>query len=316
MPCDYIKFETYSVNSDALLDNDLLQFSNSMNVSDNGEPMSARNQQGAILLNSKGEIIYKSIYKKAHYEGLQIRVYESGKVQVQGSIHKYFNSIAGNGEHNFNDFTLNDVKNVISDLEYKFGFVSSYCAMRCLELGVNFLPPILTKIIIDNSFLHIKSPFERKFNSDEGNYTQVKHSQYIIKLYDKRLHYVKQGYFIDEERLRLEVKFMKMEKLISASICTLEDLKSVNIDFVKELLLKEFDRILFYDTTIVHPSTSLKNYNNPNYWTELITTKHPNTFVKHKNKLNEITEGYSDNIKEKTRSAISDKLDKILVGGV
>lgn len=311
-----MKFETYSVNSDALVDNDLLQFSNWLNVSDNGEPIPARNQQGAILLNTKGEIIYKSVYKKAYYEGLQIRVYESRKIQVQGSIHKYFNSSAGNGEHNFNDFTLNDVKNVITDLEHKFGFVSSQCQLRCLELGVNFLPPILAKIIMDNSFLHIKSPFERKFNSDEGNYSQVKHSQYIVKLYDKRLHYVNQGYVIDEERIRLEVKFMKMEKLISAGIRTLEDLKSVSIEFVKELLLNEFDRILFYDTTIVHPSASLKNYKNPNYWTELKATKHPNTFVKHKKKLNEITEGYSDNVKVKIRSAISDKLDNILVGGV
>lgn len=50
------------------------------------------------------------------YNGLTFDIYNSGRVFISGSLHKYWN----NGHHNHNDFSYTDVLSTIEDLVSKF----------------------------------------------------------------------------------------------------------------------------------------------------------------------------------------------------
>ena len=124
-------------------------------------------------------------YKNAFYNGLEFRIYDTGTITLAGSLHKYWN----NGAHNYNDFNLDALNSILKDLNTKFGIVPENCILKCLEIGINVVPPMPTNEILNYCFLHKTLPFEYKHNSDEGRYKQVQHSQYIIKIYNKALHY-------------------------------------------------------------------------------------------------------------------------------
>ena len=90
--------------------------------------------------------------------------------------------------------------------------------MKILQ-KINFLteitqrkPKAPTNEILDNCLLHKTKPFEYQKNSDEGKYKQVQHSQYIIKIYNKALHYKSKGFKIKDEIMRFEIKYTKTEK--------------------------------------------------------------------------------------------------------
>ena len=53
---------------------------------------------------------------------------------------------------------------------------------------------------------------------------QAVHSQFFIKLYNKKLHYQKKGFNIEQETLRFEIKYRKMEKLNKIRIYNLQEL--------------------------------------------------------------------------------------------
>jgi hypothetical protein len=290
---DFIKIKINDLHSSILEASTLLDFFDNINLS-TGE-IKTTNKYGNKVIP----------HKKASYKSLEFRIYETGTITLSGSLHKYWNS----GAHNYNDFDLDAFRWVLKDLNTTFNIVAENCILRCLEIGVNIIPPIATNHFLDYCFLHKTLPFEYKHNSDEGKYKQVKHSQYIIKIYNKALHYKKNFRDIETEILRFEIKYTKMQKLNERGIYNLNDLLNYGLHNFKNELLKEFNNILFYDNTIQSKSKSLPNYKNPIYWTDLLKKPTKTNYYKHKGILKNLTSQNSDNVQLQITGIMSDKID-------
>lgn len=71
-----------------------------------------------------------------------------------------------------------------------------------------------------------------------------------------------------------------------------------------------------YDHTIKHKSKSLLNYNNPNYWKELVSLGRDAAYKKHKRKLKEFTETFSLNIQKQIAEIIQNKTISLYQKGI
>jgi hypothetical protein len=290
---DFIKIIIKDFNPSILEANPLLDFFDNINLS-TGE-IKTTNRLGNKV----------TPYKNANYRGLEFKIYDSGTVTLSGSLHKYWNS----GAHNFNDFNFEAFLCVLNDLKTKFTLVLDNCILKCLEIGINIIPPLPTNHILDYCFLHKTNPFEYQKNSNEGKYKQVQHSQYIVKIYNKALHYKKDYSEIKTEIMRFEIKYTKMQKLNERGIYNLNDLVNYGLHNFKNDLLNEFNNILFYDITIQSKIKSLTNYKNPLYWIELLSNKQKNLFNYHRKHLKNLTAQTSNKIQFQTTEIMSKKID-------
>lgn len=296
---DFIKIIVKELQQTILENNPLLDFYDTINLT-TGE-IKTSNRIGNKITPSKN----------AFYKGLEFKIYDTGTITIAGSLHKYWNG----GAHNYNDFNINAVLNVLKDLKEKFNIEPQQCVLKCLEVGINITPPMPTNEILNNCLLHKTKPFEYQKNSDEGKYKQVKHSQYIIKIYNKALHYKSKGFEIRNEILRFEIKYTKMQKLNEKAIYTLEDLINYGLDNFKDEVLNEWENILFYDNTIQIDTLTTKlkmavlKYSNLNYWTGLLSNNQTKNFTYHRNQLKKITQKNSKHFKDLIRNVMSEKID-------
>jgi hypothetical protein len=296
---DFIKIILKDFERSKLECNPLLDFFDTINLT-TGE-IKTTNRNGNKVTPSKN----------ASYNGLEFKIYDTGTITVAGSLHKYWNA----GAHNYNDFNIYGVLGVLSDLKSKFDIEPKQCILKCLEIGINITPPIPTNDILDNCFLHKTKPFEYQKNSDEGKYKQVQRSQYIIKIYNKALHYKSKGFNIDTEIMRFEIKYTKMQKLNEKGIFSLQDLINYRLHNFKKDLLNEWANVLYFDnpTRIDHLSTKTKNalleYSNPNYWTGLLANNQTENFKYHKKQLKKITLENSNKVQDLTAEIMSKKID-------
>ncbi len=290
---DFIKIIIKNLNPAILEANTSLDFYDNINLS-TGEIKNT---------NRTGQKI--TPYKNAFYKGLEFKIYDTGLITLSGSLHKYWNS----GAHNYNDFNSEAFLWVLSDLKHKFNIAPEQCILKCLEVGINIIPPIPTNQFLDYCFLHKTKPFEYQKNSDEGKYKQVQHSQYIIKIYNKALHYISKGFDIKGEIMRFEIKYTKMQKLNERDIYNLQDLANCGLHNFKDELLNEFNNILFYDNTIQSKSRSILHYKNALYWIELLNKKPNDLFNYHRNHLRKITSTTSQKIQFQTSEIMSKKID-------
>jgi hypothetical protein len=296
---DYIKAIIKNLPPSQLEANPLLVFFDTINLS-TGE-LKTTNRNGNRVTPSKN----------ASFNGLEFKIYDTGTVTLSGSLHKYWN----NGAHNYNDFNIEAVNWVLNDLKDKFNIEPDQCILKCLEIGVNIIPPIPTNEILDYSILHKTLPFEYQKNSEEGKYKQAQHSQYIVKLYNKALHYLSKGFKIQNEILRFEIKYTKMQKLNEKGIFNLNNLIKYGLHNFKTELLTEWQNVLFFDNTIqidtlsAKTKTALLEYSNQNYWTALLNNKQTKNFRYHKNQLKKITSEKSNNIQDLTAGIMSKKID-------
>lgn len=258
-----------------------------------------------------GEIL--SCYKVAYYKNMKFEIHNSGNIFISGSLHKLFND----GQHNYNDFHIDNLLSTIQFLSCQFNINAQDCRLRCLEVGVNVVVPYEVDKIINHSILHRKVPFEVKYNSVDGNYKQVMHSQYFIKLYNKTKHFKKRFSDVPDNLLRFEIKYRKMEKLHSIGIYSLSDLKREVFTEFKSVLHNEWDNILFYDFTaqIDHLKENVRlkveRYDSLNYWNGLIQGTNEN-YKYHKNQLREFTNKYSNKVQNEVSILIGCKIDSLI----
>lgn len=294
---DFIKIVLRNNYSEILSSNPLLTFFDNANR-DTGE-VRTKNKNGKEI----------TPHRKAFYKGLEFRIYDNGLVIIMGSLHKYWN----NGEHNYNDFDLKDVKTVLMDFTGTFKINPKDTIINQLEVGLNIIPPYRITKILQNIFLHKTTPLVRGYTKTEGNYYQAEHQQYWIKIYDKSLQY-KNHFNIDSELLRFEIKY-KREKIKKLGIHSVEDLLITPFEIFNNELIKEFNSLLIYDFTIKHKTIKLMNYSNPNYWINYIINKQQSTFYKHKNMLKDLIENHSQNIKEQLLNIINIKARELTFDG-
>lgn len=280
---DFIKYELINTNPVELENNSYLEFHNKVNT-------------------KTGEL---GVYSNAYYKGLEFKIFEctdanpNKRITIEGSLHKYWN----NGAHNFNDFGINEIDEVLIDLKSKFKIDPINCILKQLEIGVNINPPHKTKSILNNCLLHKTKRFKWVFTNDEGNYIQVKNQRHFIKIYDKQLHYKSKGFNIDNEIMRFEIKFSRMKYLNDLGIFNLSELINYGLENFKTNLLTEWKNVIYYDSEILKGTKFDLMYSNPVFWLNL----NYNKLKYHRNNLNKLLYKNPNNIKNQISNLIENK---------
>ena len=262
-----------------------------------------------------GEV--KKITSKFH--GLTFEVKINKYLNISGSIHKFWNSIHGRGEQNYNDFSFEDLTVVIIEFCKMFDLTPDSCMLENLEFGVNVSPTIPANEILRSVINHKGSRFELR-HSKKQDFHECTHFQYYIKFYDKGLQY-DQGNI-----LRFEIKTRKMEFVRLANIQTLSDLLNpAKIERLGAILKTNFNEILFYDYTIPETQLSagkrliLTQGQNPTYWEtykktnpETYKKTNPDNYYKKRQRFKELVKKHGTrDIQEIVGSLISQKWNEL-----
>ena len=269
--------------------------------------------EGSLLLDfhskvnlSTGEV---GSYSNAYYKGLEFKKYEptqanpQGRITIEGSLHKFWN----NGAHNFNDFGVDEVSQVLQELSDSFQIQTENCRLINLELGVNINPPIKTKCVLQRCLMHKRDVLKSVYTKDEGNYIQSQKQRHVIKLYDKKTHYVNRGFEIKDEIMRVEIKFSKMYQLNQLGIFTLLDLMKFDLRSFKGLLLKEWDNVLLYDDEVLRGTKNEHSYGSNLYWQGL----NNELFKYHRRSLKKLASSNPNNLHKVIRDLIAEKVDSL-----
>ncbi len=262
------------------------------------------------LVENTGEVSIKQV---AEYHCCKITVYDSGTILFTGSIHNMWNSLndikAPNHKEekkhkgfNGNQFTINNILKVRTRLCKVFNCCPEQMIFQNIEFGVNTTPLFDPQKFIKGLLYHNGKKFEFRYNE---HFAQVVHQRYLLKIYSKSYQYC-----MSEYTLRVELKIIKMEEIKSLGIKTFADVNTINLNKAKDLLLKRFDEVLYYDYTIsrkrlkVPQKRALDNYSNPRHW---INTLKPRNRVYHKGILKELIKSYSSQLKDQISSNMIQK---------
>jgi len=225
---DGVKIDVLSVNANKWINNHLLDFY-------------------AYTNTSTGELLDGTLISK--YKGLKFFITQSSKYpsktycSIRGSLHRYFN----NGKHNANDFTIEDLQNVLTDLERKFNIDPATSILRNVEFGVNISTPVNANELLKNLVCYGSYPFGTLRIDRIIVGKSVKQQRSELKIYDKS----KQFNLPVKNLTRIEIAVKKMEFLKSYRIKTLSDL--VNKDKINPLstiLLSYWEDVIYYDKKI------------------------------------------------------------------
>ena len=185
---------------------------------------------------STGEVMLKKP-PMAEYKGLKITSWQN-RIEIAGSIHKFFN----NGQHNSNDFSYADLLHALSKLEHELHIDLNNCVLVNLEVGMNLVLEGKPKRVIDSVIIHRGKEFALH-TGPKQYYKECSHSQFYIKIYDKGIQYSR-----EQNILRCEIKFRKMEKPNKMGIRNLADLPDiVKLRKLSNELQKVFQDILIGD---------------------------------------------------------------------
>ena len=251
-----------------------------------------------------GEVSNKKI---AGYKGLKFIIWNSGYIELQGSLHKYYNQ----GEHNYNDFTLLHLQEALKDLSLRFNIEFGRLTVKNIEFGVNLQPQWASSLILNNCLLvgatRIK---DVSLSVTRYNYKQATKQRLWLKLYDKKKQY-QAKHNLTNEILHYELKYKKMIDLKEVGFYCLDDLTKPSIlKPVNSLLIKYWDSVLLFDKTIKKKElrkhtrdVKLNQWSNPNYWLELTPKKRE----KQRLLYSTIVDKHSDKIHLHIRSLINEK---------
>lgn len=288
MPVDYVTLKLEGYSSEQALNNPMLDFS--------------------LNYNEHGVVVSKTRIAEIHF--CKIVVYESESVYFKGSLHKMYNSLLGikapNWQkdksykgYNGNQFTVENLNEVISYLEQLFCLERCFFKIQKIEVGVNIILDFCSDLIISN-LLELKGkPFEFRYNA---KFAVCEKSEYYLKVYNKCAQYGMINHV-----LRVELKSRKVRVFEQANIKTLADLINTNLKTALNIVLKHWNSVLLYDCTIDATKLTTRDKNSLNckfkhsrYWNELP----PNNKDKPRKKYNAIVENHSQNLKKQIAEKI------------
>jgi len=189
------------------------------------------------------------------------------RVKVKGSIHKFANQ----GLHNYDRFTWTRFCSTYEELSE---LIFPRDQVNLLEFGVNLLTPFDPSIFIRNLIAYKR----KRVNLIDRNgelFSEVRYSQYTLKIYHKGLQ------FDQGNILRIELRFEKMEALFPDGLFW-GDLRNPDTwRYLGTRLLKTLQDIIYYDPGINLSSIPsqreraiLQEGNNPRFW-ETLEDSHP-----------------------------------------
>jgi hypothetical protein len=214
----------------------------------------------------------------ALHRGLKFKVYESGRITLEGSLHKFWNG----GRHNHNDFTATGFEDIIMQLQDKFNIEPKHLYISCMEVGVNIVPPVETELLLNHVFMHRRKDIEQRLSSDKGKFHCIEHDKFDIKLYDKARQYQLSG-----QLLRIELKYTNWSVWRKSGIATLADFIDCDKTPFKTDLSRCWDEVLFFDPTAQIPG-KWNEYANLNFWRAKRAIVSRQAFRQHVNRLKEL----------------------------
>lgn len=241
----------------------------------------------------KNAYFYKNMIIKPTSEGFLL----------QGSLHKYRSIIKGiatqkqiDKYHGFNGdlFTLQDITDTIESLCAELGVSPYICTLQSIEFGINNVVTFAPFEFMRGVLYH-RNDYNPTIKYG-GGYIQFNHSDYFIKIYNKG-----NQYKLKNSVVRVEIKVMKMRKLIEAGIeiSTLADINEITLKQAFNLLYSEFNEVIYYDRSInTEGLTEAKQrkvleYQNKTFWEKASRRNKQH----HKEQLNSLIDTRSDNYK-------------------
>lgn len=292
MPLDYIKAELIDIDKERILNHHALKFVLN-NVDQNGEIFTPKTIDGRP----------KSVQAKAQYKNMIFRHYIlSDKIELTGSLH----TLSNGGFHNFNDFKQTAFRRVLFELYTLFGILPKNMRLFSVEWGVNLIPEIDTDLILNNCLFHKRKPFETVYEYQGGHYIQCKYTQYIVKLYNKGKQYQRGNVF------RVEHKQTNFKVYADAKLPgrTLQDLINSEFAGLKTKLLELWNEVLFIDPSLPITERYTK-LTHREHWKDLFKNRARKTVRKRMRKLKLINETQGEDIQNKIRKLISQKIDEL-----
>jgi hypothetical protein len=239
---------------------------------------------------------------------------------IKGSLHRFKNFVQEGTNHNFNDFSINDLITTIIDICNRFGINPYKCKVNPFEFGVNIISPIPPTEILRSIIDHNGTQFNQEFSKDKY-FRECSYGQYSVKAYDKG----KQNN-LDVEIFRFEIKVRKMEYLNKRfskenlpKINTLSDLLHPPLFVTMGALLNEnWNDLLFYDYSIDFSELRLKDQvflsqgQNPQNWEQWRQEGHRNTYLAKRHKFKSLIQKYGNqNIQHLIGNLISGKWENL-----
>ena len=209
--------------------------------------------------------IQRAVDRGLTFRRVPRRTGEGYRVEVKGSLHKFFN----HGQHNADQFTATDLLLTLDQLVTVYGIDPFTSQINTLEFGVNVVLPFPVAEVLQNLVSYKNRPFTRDTRSGTPYY-ECQFQRFTVKLYDKGK---QRGWA--SNLLRVEIKVSKMAYFDKTGVHldTLTDLLTrANYRPLGVLLMDTFDKILFDDPTINPDTLSprereiYQNGSNPRYW--------------------------------------------------
>jgi hypothetical protein len=211
-----------------------------------------------------GQLLYK-------LDQLTFEVYESGRVVIRGSLHKYSQG------NNWGNFTRLDLWDTIAKIRGTLLWIEpEKLKLENIEIGVNIETDFDPSEFVKNNVILYKDETFKRVKTKEfitGTGVEVCKSEYRIKVYDKGKKEGRQNYI-----LRFEVHFSKMTPLKKTGIASLADLLDESkLEALGTILSQAWEEVLIVEHLAVSELTKAErrqyeNATNPRYW-QTITRK-------------------------------------------
>lgn len=200
----------------------------------------------------------------AEYQNLRFKISESNRVQITGSLHKYWK-----GE-NYSDFTVSELCECLTDLYLKFNINPLEAYLAGFEFGVNVSPQFNPFEFCGNVIAYKNESFS-KFRTNKKIQIgfEAQKQQYSVKVYDKGKQYLKETNYLRFEGKVSRMKFLQTKGI---NVSRLGDLvKPEVLNQLGELLNEMFEECIVSDKVRTSELTAneLKIYtlcSNPKVW--------------------------------------------------
>ena len=168
-----------------------------------------------LLANTDLGFVKEKDKQAAKWHNMAIVIHDSGRVEVSGSLHKFWNG----GTHNYNDFRRVDLWDTIVTLCQRLNIDPQTALLHNVEFGVNLVVAFNVTDFLRGLITYKDESFTRVAITGKGYYKQAAKSRYLIKTYDKGKQHDR-----PDNILRFEIKVLKMEHLSKVGVRTLADL--------------------------------------------------------------------------------------------
>lgn len=208
------------------------------------------------------EIAYIQLYDVKDC-AISVKIFRSGRVWVQGSIHKFWDG------HNHSIFTIDEALKAFARLFEILGVNPANAKVLQLEYGLNINPVFNPNLFIDRLICFKSKPFEGM-----GNYEKIGklcyQKEYDLKIYNKG-----KQYKLKNNVLRIEKKIKDSYYLKRLGINNITDLTAAKAEQMTIDLCECIDEVIFNDKSIdetkltTRQKLALSKYRNSDFWDEL-----------------------------------------------